>query len=111
MSPPAPSSRTRNAFIRSSAVPSASISIFPPTPPTAAPYNPRPNLFYAGGILLNKSRYLLPMFLILIVALGFAACQGEEELAETDAFSFVVYPGSRYLGQLTEATKQAHKVM
>jgi len=43
--------------------------------------------------------------------LVFAGCKGEEEYSEPDAFSFVVYPGSKYLGQLTEVTKQAHKVL
>lgn len=47
---------------------------------------------------------------LLIVLL--AACGGrEEDFGEAEAFSFVIYPGSRYLGQLTEATKQAHRVM
>ena len=31
--------------------------------------------------------------------------------AEPEAFSFVVYPGSRYLGQLTETTRNAHRTM
>ena len=48
---------------------------------------------------------------LLIAASILAACRGEEEYAEPEAFSFVVYPGSRYLGQLTEATKQAHKTL
>jgi len=41
----------------------------------------------------------------------FSGCKGEEEYSEPEAFSFVVYPGSHYLGQLTEITKQAHKVL
>jgi hypothetical protein len=48
---------------------------------------------------------------LLALAMLFAGCGREEELAEPDAFSFVVYPGARYLGQLTESTRQAHKVM
>jgi len=49
---------------------------------------------------------------VLIASLVFAACKGgEEEYAEPEAFSFVIYPGSRYLGQLTETVKSAHKVM
>jgi hypothetical protein len=59
--------------------------------------------------LSNTARYLLSALLAL--TLVFAACKGEEEYAEPEAFSFVVYPGSRYLGQLTEATKQAHKTL
>jgi hypothetical protein len=48
---------------------------------------------------------------LLVTAAIFTACKGEEEYAEPDAFSFVVYPGARYLGQLTENTKRAHKVI
>lgn len=48
---------------------------------------------------------------LMTAALLFTACRGEEEFAEPEAFSFVVYPGSRYLGQLTETTKNAHKVL
>jgi hypothetical protein len=48
----------------------------------------------------------------LLVLAAIAGCKGgEEEYSEPEAFSFVVYPGSRYLGQLTEATKNAHKTM
>ncbi len=49
--------------------------------------------------------------LLLLAALLVTACKGEEEeYAEPEAFSFVIYPGSRYLGELTEKTKLAHKV-
>ena len=48
---------------------------------------------------------------LLVLTALFVACKGEEELAEPEAFSFVVYPGSRYLGQLTENIKAAHKVI
>jgi hypothetical protein len=57
--------------------------------------------------LSSKVRILLSALLVL--AAIFTACKGEEEFAEPEAFSFVVYPGARYLGQLTENTKQAHK--
>lgn len=40
-----------------------------------------------------------------------ANCSREDEYSEPEAFSFVVYPGSRYLGQISELTKQAHKVL
>lgn len=54
----------------------------------------------------------LLLYVLLIAALLFAACKGEEEeYAEPEAFSFVIYPGSRYLGQLTEKTKAAHKII
>lgn len=55
----------------------------------------------------RQSRTLITI--IIAVAMLFS-CKGKEKPAETDVFSFVVYPGSRYLGQLTDTTKQAHKV-
>jgi hypothetical protein len=48
---------------------------------------------------------------LLVLTALFVACKGGEEYAEPEAFSFVVYPGSRYLGQLTENIKAAHKVL
>lgn len=54
----------------------------------------------------------LLLYVLLIATVLFAACKGEEEeYAEPEAFSFVIYPGSRYLGQLTEKTKEAHKLI
>jgi hypothetical protein len=61
--------------------------------------------------LSRTTRILLSALLLLILTATFIACRGEEELAEPEAFAFVVYPGSRYLGQLTENTKAAHKVI
>lgn len=48
---------------------------------------------------------------LLVLTAVFAGCKGKEEFAEPEAFSFVVYPGSRYLGQLSETTKNAHRTM
>jgi hypothetical protein len=48
---------------------------------------------------------------LLVLTAVFVACKGEEEYAEPEAFSFVVYPGSRYMGQLTENIKAAHKII
>ncbi len=48
----------------------------------------------------------------LLVALCLAvSCGKEDDYSEPEEFSFVVYPGARYLGQMTEATKQAFKVL
>ncbi len=47
----------------------------------------------------------------LLVLLAIAGCGKEDEYAEPETFSFVVYPGSRFLGKMTEATRQAHKIM
>lgn len=49
--------------------------------------------------------------MLLVLTAVFVACSGEEEYAEPEAFSFVVYPGSRYMGQITENIKAAHKVI
>jgi hypothetical protein len=47
---------------------------------------------------------------LVVLAVVFTACKHEDDYAEPEAFSFVVYPGARYLGQLTETFKQAHKI-
>lgn len=47
----------------------------------------------------------------LVLAALISGCKGEDDYTEPEAFSFVVYPGARYLGQLTEATRQAHKLL
>lgn len=58
------------------------------------------------------SRYLrILLSALLVLTAFFIACKGEEEFAEAEAFSFVTYPGARYLGQLTENFKAAHKVI
>lgn len=57
----------------------------------------------------NVSRLLL---ILLALAVAVAGCKGEgDEATEADAFSFVTYPGSRYLAQLTETTKRAHTIL
>ena len=48
------------------------------------------------------------MSALLVLTALFAAAKGRG-VAEPEAFSFVVYPGSRYSAQLTEITKHAHK--
>ena len=46
----------------------------------------------------------------MLVLLAIAGCSKEDQYSEPEAFSFVVYPGSKFLGQITEAIRQAHKV-
>jgi hypothetical protein len=48
---------------------------------------------------------------LLVLTAVLTGCKGKEELAEPEAFSFVVYPGSRYLAQLTETFKNAHRTV
>jgi hypothetical protein len=59
---------------------------------------------------LSLTKHSLLSALLILTAI-FAGCKGREEFAEPEAFSFVVYPGSRYLGQLTETTKNAHRIV
>jgi hypothetical protein len=57
----------------------------------------------------RRSRVLL---LALVAVLPLAGCRHKENPSnEPESFAFVVYPGSRYLPQLTEVTKNAHKVV
>ena len=57
---------------------------------------------------MKRSYLVVAAMLLLLVAGG---CKKENESADSDAFSFIVYPGARYLGQLTEVTKKAHKLI
>jgi hypothetical protein len=65
---------------------------------------------FHGGLLLLKRSHLIGGAVILLLVSLAAGCNKEDEYSEPEAFSFVVYPGSRYLGQITEAMRQAHKV-
>ena len=57
-------------------------------------------------------RFQILSGVLVLVLIAFAAgCTKEEESNEPDTFTFIVYPGSRYLGKITEATRQAHKVL
>lgn len=51
------------------------------------------------------------LLVIAVLAAVVGGCARKEENVEPESFSFVVYPGSRYLGQLTEVTKQAHRII
>jgi hypothetical protein len=53
----------------------------------------------------TRNRLLVALALVLALA----ACKGEK--AKEEEFSFVVYPGSRYLPQVTDLMKQAHKIL
>lgn len=58
-------------------------------------------------MFLRNVRTVLALAMTIALVAG---CQKKEEATqEAEAFSFVVYPNSRYLGQITEMTKQAHK--
>jgi hypothetical protein len=70
----------------------------------------RGRTFFLEDYSLSKQIRTLFAALLVLTAV-FVACKGEDEYAEPEAFSFVVYPGSRYLGQLTENFKGAHKII
>ena len=46
------------------------------------------------------------LLVALALVLALAACK-DEKAKEEESFSFVVYPGSRYLPQVTDLMKQA----
>ena len=58
--------------------------------------------------MVRVSRLLLVAALVALVVAG---CGKEKKEAEPEAFSFTIYPGSRYLAQLTDLWKQAHRVI
>lgn len=59
--------------------------------------------------MFRWSRLLL---LLLVIAVPFAGCKNKENQSnEPESFAFVVYPGARYIAQLTEVTKNAHKII
>lgn len=47
----------------------------------------------------------------LLVLSLMAGCGKEDQYTEPEAFAFVVYPGARYLGGLSDATRNAHKLL
>jgi hypothetical protein len=53
-------------------------------------------------------RSLIAALVLLSIAGG---CKKEDQYNEAEAFSFVVYPGARYLGGISDLTRQAHKVL
>jgi hypothetical protein len=54
-----------------------------------------------------KNKYLLLLAMALIAVAG---CKGEKKAAnEPETFQFTIYPGARYLQQVTEVFKQASK--
>jgi hypothetical protein len=58
----------------------------------------------------RTSRLLAAVALIALIAAG-CSKEKKNESTEPESFAFTIYPGSRYLAQLTDLWKQAHKVM
>jgi hypothetical protein len=63
--------------------------------------------------MIRTSRLLAAAALIALISLAVAGCGKEKksESNEPEAFAFTIYPGSRYLAQVTDLWKQARKVM
>ncbi len=57
---------------------------------------------------MKFSRSIAVALLLLSVVSG---CRRESESAEPESFSFVIYPGSRYLGAITDVTREAHRLL
>jgi hypothetical protein len=60
--------------------------------------------------MTRTSRLLAAAMLIALVAAG-CGKEKKNESTEPESFAFTIYPGSRYLAQLTDVWKQARKVM
>ena len=56
-----------------------------------------------------KRLQLIPVLLLLATLV--AGCAKDEQYVEPESFAFLPYPGARYLGELTEVTRQAHKLI
>ena len=50
------------------------------------------------------------LLLLAMLALIVAGCKREKKTTEPETFQFTIYPGSRYLQQVTEVFKQASKL-
>jgi hypothetical protein len=57
---------------------------------------------------LKRTHIITGLLVLLTIIIG---CNKEDEYNEPEAFQFIPYPGARYLGQITEATRQAHKLI
>jgi hypothetical protein len=56
-------------------------------------------------------KWSLLLAVLIVAGTMVSSCSKENGENEIEAFMFVVYPGSRYLPDLTELTKRAHKAL
>lgn len=66
--------------------------------------------FHTEVPLVKRFQLVSGVLLLILLAIA-AGCNKEEESNQPETFTFIVYPGSRYLGKITEVTRQAHKVI
>ena len=59
---------------------------------------------------MKRFQLLSGVLVLLLIAVA-AGCTKEEESNEPETFTFIVYPGSRYLGKISETMRQAHKLV
>jgi len=57
------------------------------------------------------SKTLRSLAALTLVLLAVSGCKHEKNGGEPEAFAFTVYPGSRYLSEITKLTMQAHTVV
>jgi len=57
------------------------------------------------------SKTLRSLAVLTIALLAVAGCKHEKQANQPEEFAFIVYPGARYLTDLTKLTMDAHKVV
>jgi len=55
-------------------------------------------------------RKVTVLLVVALLAVVIGGCRGEQKEQEAESFHFTIYPGSRYLTQVTEVFKQASKI-
>jgi len=65
----------------------------------------------AQEAVLYMRKFWSVLALLIVAGTMVPGCTKETGDTETEAFTFVVYPGSRYLPDLTELHKRAHKAL
>jgi hypothetical protein len=60
--------------------------------------------------MFRRMRTHKTLLLLALALVAIAGCKGEKKSNEPETFQFTIYPGSRYLQQVTEVFKQAKKV-
>ena len=59
---------------------------------------------------MKRFQLLSGVLALVLIAIA-AGCTKEQESNEPDTFTFIVYPGARYLGKVTAVQREAHKLL